>query len=188
MATFDPAALSRRLDALDFSQVAAFTAACAQRRRAVGVRILEANARSQDAATFDLALEHLWSYQPDSAAPAAWDRLDALPEFGAEEESAGDLAYSDDSIFTLWYATMYARGLGAEYAVHCDSRSYDAAGFLDRVAVDKGLALDQAEVSNQLADLADLEAESPHAAILQRIRARAEAEGERIAAVVPSLG
>jgi hypothetical protein len=201
MASFDAADLTRRLDALEFPRAVAFTAACAQRRRTVGVRILEAHARSEDAAAYDLALEQLWSTAQTragvapEAATAAWDRFDELPEFEAEEESSGELAYSEDAITTLWYATQYARGEDAANAVHCASRSFDAAGFLDRQSTAAAATADRqdsdladAEVRIQLEDLADLAGGEPLAALVARIRARAEAEGERVAAAVPHPG
>ena len=198
MTSFDAAELGRRLDALEFPRALAFTAACAQRRRAVGVRILEAHARSEDAAAYDLALEQLWSTAPaqsaaTDAAADAWARFDALPEFEAEEESSGELAYSEDAIITLGYATQFARGQGAANAVYCASRSYDAAGFLDKqttaaAAAHQGSNLGEAEVRSQQEDLADLAGGEPLTEVAARIRARAEAEGERVAAAAPHPG
>lgn len=197
MTSFDTAELGRRLGALEFPRALAFTAACAQRRRAVGVRILEAHGRSDDAAAYDLALEQLWSTArtqspATDAAAAAWAGFDALPEFEAEEESTGEFAYSEDAIVTLGYATQFARGEGAAYAVHCASRSYDAAGFLDKqstaAAADQASTLEQSEARIQLEDLADLESAEPLPEVVARIRARAQAEGERAAAAAPHPG
>jgi hypothetical protein len=198
MTSFDAAELGRRLNALEFPRAVAFTAACAQRRRAVGVRILEAHGRSDDAAAYDLALERLWSTArtespaATDAASAAWARFDALPEFEAEEESSGELAYSEDAIVTLGYATQFARGDGAANAVYCASRSFDAAGFLGKqtaaATAHQGSDLEEAEARIQLEDLADLEGAEPLAAAVERIRARAQAEGERAAAAAPHPG
>lgn len=180
MVIFDRGSLKARLAALDGPAVIAFLASCVQRRERC-VEILDGLGRSADLAAFGETLGNLWRAAGDGSylGTARWDALDHFDEVRSDEEAEGILAFSEDGIVSLWYATQFARNGDREFAFHCASRCYDSAGFVDEMTDDADSFADT-EVQMQLADLGLLETASPSSELLSGLRARSIDEAERI--------
>lgn len=177
---FDRSSVKRRLTALSVPRVVAFLAACVERRKPA-VQVLRYEGRPNDLATFEATLEDLWSLAAGTlvVSDRAWSGLDAFDELESEEEAEGDLAFAEDAIIALWYATQFLRTEDVAYALHCASRCVDSAGFMDNEPDESG-SFGDAEIGHQFHDLAELEqsGESDHG-LSARLKQRAIANAVR---------
>lgn len=176
---FDRSDVGSRLAALGGPHIAAFLAACVERRKPA-VHILGDEGRPDDVATFEATLEDLWSLAAGTIAVGdrAWSSLDAFDELESDEEAEGDLAFAEDAIIALWYATQFIRTGDVENALHCASRCVDSAGFLDDERGGSG-GFGDAEIRIQLQDLADLEQSGSGPELSALLKERAIAEANR---------
>jgi len=185
---FDRTGVADRLTPLSRERAIAFTAACAERRKP-GADLLAEEDRQADLATFEATLGDLWAVAAGELAPAdrPWDGLDNFAELQSEEEAEGKLAFCEDAVATLWYATKLIRDDDIEFAVHCASRSVDSAGFLDD-STDEADEFSDAEIRRQLADLSDLAlADVPASELVARLRDRAVGEAARTASALQTV-
>ena len=185
---FDRIGVADRVAPLSRERAVAFTAACVERRKP-GADLLAEQGRQADLATFETTLSDLWAVAAGELAPSArpWDGLDGFAEIQSEEEAEGKLAFCEDAVATLWYATKLIRDNDAEFAVHCASRSVDSAGFLDDSTGDAG-EFGDSEIRLQLADLADLGlTDLPAAELIARLRDRAAGEASRTASALQEV-
>lgn len=178
---FDRNDLEARLNRVSQPGVIAFMAGCVHRRR-LAVQVLTDHGRDVDVATFDSVLDDLWAVVAGEldASSRSWDRLDGFNELESDEEAEGTLAYSEDAIVALWYATQFMRNGGREFALHCASRCYDSAGFMDD-AVSDNFEFADTEARIQLKDLTEIESGSTGAELVATLKRRADLESVRVA-------
>jgi hypothetical protein len=178
---FDRNGLEARLNRVSQLGVVAFMAGCVQRRRSA-VQVLVNHGRDADVDAFDSVLDDLWAVVAGEldVSSRSWDGLDGFDELESDEEAEGALAYSEDAIVALWYATQFMRKGGREFALHCASRCYDSAGFLDD-AVGGDFEFADTEARIQLEDLAEIESISTGRRLATALKQRADLESVRVA-------
>ncbi|GAA2633688.1 hypothetical protein [Paractinoplanes durhamensis] len=185
---FDRAGVADSLTRIDQDRAVAFTAACVQRRKP-GVDLLPDQGRQADLATFETTLADLWAVAAGdlAASERSWDGLDNFAELQSEEEAEGALAFGEDAVAALWYATKLIRDDNREFGVHCASRCVDSAGFLDDLADDSADFADN-EIRLQSADLDDLTRPgTPITEVISRLRERAAGEATRTASAIADI-
>lgn len=182
---FDRNGLQVRLNGLSQLGVVAFMAGCVQRRR-LAVQALADHGRGDDIFTFESVLGDLWAVTAGELEVSSrpWDGLDGFDELESDEEAEGALAYSEDVIVALWYATQFIRNGERGFALHCASRCYDSAGFLDD-AVNGNFSFAATEARIQLDDLAEIESGSTGSELVTALKERADFEADRVGTQLP---
>lgn len=187
MIAFNRSSLGARLDGLSKQGIAAFMAACVQRHR-LAAQALNDCGRDTDVATFNAILENLWVLAAGTVdlSSSSWDGLDGFGELELDEEAHGVLAYSEDAIVALWYATQFVRTGELDFALHCASRCRDSAGFLDDF-IDGDFGFAESETRIQLWDLLEIESGPVDPELIAKLKLRSDLEAGRIGGQLPKL-
>jgi hypothetical protein len=178
--TFDRSGVASQLARLSSSRIAAFLAACVERRKPA-TQALRGQGRAGDLAIFEETLEDLWSLASGRLVleDGVWDRIDEFSEITSEEEAEGELVFAEDAIVALWYATKFLRSGDTDHVLDCASRCVDSADFWDD-ETGRSENFGDAEIRIQLQDLEELQqSKESDYVVAARLRERAVAEATR---------